>query len=566
MADRSTALLLRCVRAAGGWAVLLAVSCLAGAAAQLALPALLGRAVDAVLTPGRSSAWWLGAVVVLVLVAAAGEVLSDLAAGAGTARATRRLRHLLLDRLLGMPPAAVRRYPAGDLVTRMVSQATDAGTAATAVILGVASALPPVGSLVALTLIDPWLSGALVLGMLLTAVLLRGFAREASGAARGYQRVQGDIAGRLVEALAGRRTIAAAGTTGTELARVLRPLPELHEHGRATWQALAVAAGRTALLGPLGQIGVLITGGLLLTGGRLTPGELLAALQYAALGAGLGALLSTLNRLVRARTGAGRAAEILAGPPLRHGGRALPDGPGELRLRGVTVRSGSGTVLDRIDLTVPGGTALAVVGRSGAGKSTLAAVAGRLCDPDAGAVLLDGVPLPELSRAALAAAIGYGFERPFLLGDRIHDVIALDRPGTAGGFVGAAAATAAIDDYIDRLPRGRCTPLADAPMSGGEAQRLGLARALYGSRLLILDDASSSLDSATEARITGALTRPADGRTRLLVTHRRTVAQRCDLVAWLAGGRLLALAPHAELWTDPAYRALFAAESAGVGA
>ncbi|GAB7044246.1 MULTISPECIES: ABC transporter ATP-binding protein [Catenuloplanes] len=564
-------ILLGCVRAAGGHAVLLAVASIIGAVAALLVPAAIGRTVDAVFA-GSAHAW-IGITAALVVVAAVADVLTDLAAATGTARATAHLRRALLSRIFTLPHPIGR--PAGDLVARLGTQAADAGSAVGATIGGLVSVLPPIGSLVALALIDPWLAVALVAGLLLLTALLRGFVLSASTFARGYQRVQGDIAALLAEAMTGARTIAAAGTAETEIRRVLRPLPELGKHGRGTWSALAVAAGRTAVLGPLTQIVVVAVAGVLLTAGRLTPGELIAALQYAALGAGLGAILGTLNRLVRARSGATRAAEIITERPRPHGARHLPPartgtspirpaghvdhGVGELRLEGVTVRAEDGRVLlDRLTLAVPGGAVVAVVGRSGAGKSTFAAVAGRLRDPDEGTVRLDGVPLPALSRDALAVAVGYGFERPALAGRTIGDAIAMGRDP---GFVAEAARVAAIDDYVRRLPRGYDTPLADAPMSGGEAQRLGLARALHGARLLVLDDASSSVDSVTEARIGAALTRHAHGVTRLLVTHRRATAARADLVAWLDGGRLRAFAPHRVLWADPAYRAVFAGAS-----
>ncbi|MCU7727472.1 ABC transporter ATP-binding protein/permease [Actinoplanes sp. KI2] len=567
----SSRVLIRAVRDAGGHAALLGAACLAGAAAELLLPVTLGRAVDALLGTadpgaapglGGSAAGWPAAAVTLIAVAASTEILGELAGGTGTARATARLRHRLLRRVFAMPHRTAARYPVGDLVARLASQSADAGSAVAAVVGGAFSAVPAVGSLVALTLLDPWLGAAFVLGLLLLGLLLRGFAVDASAAARGYQRVQGAIAGHLVEALDGSRTIAAAGTVDREIRRVLRLRPQLSAHGTGTWAALATAAGRTALVAPLTQIAVIAAGGVLLAEGRLTPGELLAATQYAALGAGLGAVLATLNHLVRARSGAGRAAEVLAETAARYGTRPLPAGPGELRFERVTVREGDRTVLDDVDLSVPGGATLAVVGRSGSGKSTLAEVAGRLRDPDVGRVLLDGVPLGDCAAEALGDAVGYGFERPTLVGATVGDAIAVGRPGGEATAI-SAAAVAAVDGYIGRLPGGYRTPLADAPMSGGEAQRLGLARALYGGgRLLVLDDAASSLDSVTEARITAALTRHTAGRTRLVVTHRRATAARADLVAWLDGGRLRAVAPHRTLWADPDYRATFAASAA----
>ncbi|MBO4165263.1 ABC transporter ATP-binding protein [Micromonospora antibiotica] len=547
-------LLLRAVRAAGWWTPTLAVVTVAGTAAELALPAVLGRAVDAAVgaAPQSSPGRWLAAVAALVALLVVVGVIRDYGTGAATARSVAHLRHTLVGHLFALDPRTAARRPVGDLAGRVVGQVADAGQAAPTVVTAATVALPPVGSLVALTLIDPWLGVTFVLGLLLLALLLRGFVADASAAVAGYQQAQGDLAGRLVETLAGARTIAAAGTGEREVDRVLTPLAALHRHGARTWTVLAGAATRGAVLNPLLQVAIVAVGGLSLTAGRLTPGELLAAIQYAALGAGLGTVVAALNTAVRVRAGCRRAAEVLAEPARPYGTRALPPGPGTLELRGVTVRDAEGrALLDRVDLRVPGGTLLAVVGASGAGKSLLAAVAGRLRDPDDGVVLLDGVPLPELAPAALHAAVGYGFERPVLVGD------------TVGAAVGVGvdpvplARAAAIHDFVERLPDRYGTPLAEVAMSGGERQRLGLARALRAERLLILDDATSSLDTATEYQVTRALTGPGDRRTRVVVSHRLGMAARADLVAWVAGGRVRAVGPHPTLWADPDYREVF---------
>jgi ATP-binding cassette subfamily B protein len=205
-----------------------------------------------------------------------------------------------------------------------------------------------------------------------------------------------------------------------------------------------------------------------------------------------------------------------------------------------------------VDLEVPGGAAVAVVGRSGAGKSVLGALAGRLRDPDEGEVCLDGVSLAELSHAALRAAVGCAFERPVLVGANVADAIA---PGAAIGDVEAAARAVHAHEFVSRLPHGYRTELAAAPMSGGERQRLGLARAWRAARLLVLDDATSSLDMVTELQISRTLTE--GDRTRLVVTHRRSTAARADLVVWLDRGRVRGVGSHASLWADPAYREVF---------
>jgi ATP-binding cassette subfamily B protein len=594
-------LLWRIVRYGGRWTPALAAIAVTGSAAELLLPAALGLAVDAALDGGVTR--WPLVACGLVLVVVATDALGDLASGCGTARATARLRHHLIRHLAALDPRTAARHPIGDLVGRLVGQAADAGQAGATVVFGLTALLPPVGSVVALTLLEPLLGAVFVAGLIVLTILMRAFVADATAAVAGYQRSQGVIAGRLLEALGGARTIAAAGTVRPEIARVLDPLPQLGEHGVRTWRTLARAATRGAAVAPLLQLSIVAAGGWSVTAGWLTPGQLFAAVQYAALGSGLGGVVATLNRLVRTRAGARRAGQILAEPVQPYGTEILPAGGGALWLRGVTVRSTADrAILDGIDLRVPAGDTVAVVGASGAGKSTLAALAGRLCDPDAGEVLLDGVALRRLDRLALRRAVGYGFERPVLVGDTIADAIGLGirpldppaepQPGPAGsrpdepgpgepgpgepgpgepgpgepgpgepagssGAIRRAARAAAIDGFVERLPEGYRTRLADAPMSGGEAQRLGLARALHAERLLILDDATSSVDTATEHRIARAVAAHGDGRTRLIVTHRAATAAGADLVAWLDGGRLRAVGRHRDLWADPAYRAVF---------
>jgi ATP-binding cassette subfamily B protein len=215
-----------------------------------------------------------------------------------------------------------------------------------------------------------------------------------------------------------------------------------------------------------------------------------------------------------------------------------------LEFRGVSVDS----LLTDVSFVVPGGSVAAVVGRSGAGKSVLASVAARLRDPSAGVVALDGVPLSSLSHDELRGAVGCAFERPSLVGATVGAAI-------EPGGVEAARATYT-HEFVSRLPEGYATPLSAAPMSGGELQRLGLARSWPASRLLVLDDATSSVDMVTEMRI-GAALAAAGGRTRLVVTHRLSTAARADLVVWLEDGRVRAVAPHEELWEDEDYREVF---------
>ncbi|WP_248964417.1 ABC transporter ATP-binding protein [Sphaerisporangium perillae] len=557
----SDGLLFEVLRRSGRWPAVYAVTALAGAVADLLLPSALGRAVDVLVAPGGEAGGILLYCVFLVVTVVACDAVAVLAAGTGGAQASRLLRMRVVRHVLGTGPAISRRFSAGDLVTRAGSNAEEVGAAPEAIITAGALLVPAAGSLVALALIDLWPAVAFAVGLALIGLVLRAFLRRSTAVATGYQEAQSDIASRLIDALSGARTIAAAGTEDLEARRVLAPLPRLHAHGMALWRVNARAGVQAAIVVPLLQITVIGVSGFRLAAGEMSVGDLFAAARYAVLGAGIGSALGYLNRLGRARSAARRVREVLDRPAVAYGDEELPAAQGahaargRLELRGVTVCAEGRPVLRGIDLTVPGGAAVAVVGRSGSGKSLLAAVAGRLVDPGRGEVLLDGVPLRRLGRAALREAVGYAFERPVLFGATLAEAIAVGRPP---GVARTAARAASADPFIRRLPRAYDTPIDEAPMSGGERQRVGLARAFaHGGRLLILDDATSSLDTVTEYQVARALTEELRDRTRVIVAHRAATAARADLVVWLEDGRIRGHGPHEALWRDPAYRAVF---------
>ncbi|RPF43814.1 ATP-binding cassette subfamily B protein [Streptomyces sp. Ag109_G2-6] len=533
---------------------------LAAACAALAEPAVLGHALDLLLRRDPSgTAWALGCAALT-----AAEVLLDAATarltGSVDARSTAWLRRRGLTALLRTAPHHAARHSPGELSARLTAHAAGAGTVPAAVATAVTALLPPLGGLVALFLVDVWTGLAFLAGVPVLALLLRTFARASGAGVARYQRVQLALAGRLAEALAGARTIAAAGTVRREAARILAPLPELAREGREMWRVYGGTMARTSALMPLLLYVVLGVGGMRLAAGALGVGGLFAAVRYAGLAAGAGAVTGRLAAVVRGRAAARRMAALLELPELPQGDREYTaDGPGTLELRAVRVERAGRTVLRDVDLCLPGGTTTAVVGRSGSGKSLLAAVAGRLTACDGGRVLLDGTPLEDLAADALRREVGHAFARPALFGESIGAAIAFGtRPEPGPDAVRAAARAAGADAFVRRLPEGYGTPLADAPMSGGELQRLGLARAFCGAgRVLVLDDATSGLDTVTAREVEHALAHGVRARTRLVVTHRAATAARADLVVWLENGTVRATGTHALLWREPGYRSLF---------
>ncbi|MFJ9453743.1 ATP-binding cassette domain-containing protein [Kitasatospora sp. NPDC101447] len=527
--------------------------------ATLALPAVLAHAVDAALA-GAGARGVLPLAGTLVLLAGS-EAVGQYAGPAISTDATARLREHAVRRVLAGSPLGAHRLPVGDVAARLTASAPQAALAAPAVVYSVAQLAMAVAALVALAVLAPTAALAFLGTAPLGYAAIRRQLRRTTRLGEGYQQAQADIAVRLLDAVSGSRSIAAAHAVDREIARVLRPVPALSRHGRELWDSQRRIAWCSALLAPATQLAVLAAAGTAVGAHAPSVGGLLAALGYTGIGlGGFGAAQSLLD-VSRARAGTARLTELLDAPVRAPGTRPLPaaaGGGGRLELRGVVVHGPGGPVLDRLDLTVPGGSWIAVVGADDAATAALAAVAAGLLDPDEGTVLLDGVPLPAVHPDELRTAVACAFADPALPGRTVADAIGLGLPPGPAERLHRAARAAGADVFVRRLPEGYRTPLSRAPFSGGERQRLGIARALArDARLLVLDDATSSLDAATENRVLQALRDEAGDRTRLVVTRRAAVAAHADAVVWLRAGRVHAQSTHEALSGVPAYRALF---------
>jgi len=512
--------------------------------AGLLLPTALASTVDMALGArlDTTTVLWLAGLAGVEIV---GDAIGVVLAAAITARATAWLRHRLTGHLfaLGHPSP----FAAGDGISRLTGDCAIAGGACVVVInLGI-TLVTSVGAVVALALLDWKLAVVFLLSVPLALLLVRSHMRLTADDVATYQEVSGELSARLLDAVAGLRTIAVSGTAEQEAGRVLRPLPLLSAAGVGMWRTQAKMIWRAGLLLPTVELAVLVAAGFSVVQGTLSIGQMLAALGYVALGMGLVGQVALLTTLARTRASGTRITEVLESSAPERGGAEPPANAGDLELRGVTV----GNALHDVDLRIPAGAFVAVIGRSGAGKSVLAAALGGLITPDRGEVRRD-------------SSVGYAFERPALLGRTVADTI---RYGTAAGpaQVREACVAAQVHDVVVRLPEGYDTPMADTPLSGGEAQRLGLARAIVRDPgVLVLDDATASLDTVTESRVDSAISSALPGRTRVVVTHRPTTARRADLVVWLEDGRVRGTGSHDDLMLDPAYRAVFTGSSEDV--
>ena len=313
----------------------------------------------------------------------------------------------------------------------------------------------------------------------------------------------------------------------------------------------------------LAQGAVLLAAGKMVVDGTLSLGDFFAFnLLLNMLVMPLRMLGMWIGQAQRATASGERIFEIVDEPEEvadRPDARPLPEGPGELRFESVVFGyDRERPVLDGVDLHVAPGRTIALIGHTGSGKTTLASLVPRFYDVDAGRVLIDGVDVRELDRRSLRRAIGVISQDPFLFSASVRDNIAFGIPGAPLEVVEAAARAAQAHEFVEELPRGYDTVIGERgiTLSGGQRQRIAIARALViDPRILILDDATASVDASTEAQIRAGLREAMRGRTTIIIAHRLSTIALADEIVVLDEGRIAARGTQGEvLATSPVYR------------
>jgi ABC-type multidrug transport system fused ATPase/permease subunit len=546
------------VRPYRGKAILSAVTLIVGTAIGLVSPFASKFAIDRGIVPGDRHAliFWTALFVVAALLGWGASVAQTYLSAWVGQRVLADLRRDLFSHIQTLELGYFERNRAGWLISRLTNDVDALEELVTDGLYStVQNTLLLFGTAGVLLYLDWRLALATLTVFPLMALATTLFRIYSARAYRRMRERLADVTATLAEDLAGARIVQSFRRERGNA----ESFGEISDgYRRANYRTVQLNAWYFPFVGLLGSAStaiVLAYGGILYFDDAITIGTLFAFMLFLAnFFDPIQALSQLFNTFLAASAALDKIFDVMdTRAELRdaHDARPLPPITGAVELSGVHFRYGEGAeVLHGIDLTVAAGQTVALVGHTGAGKSTLVKLLARFYDPSEGAIRIDGHDLRDVQVRSLRSQLGIVPQEGFLFAASIRENIAFGRPEASFEDVQAAARAVGADDFIRALPEGYETSVAErgAALSIGQRQLIAFARALLADpRLLILDEATSSVDIASEAVIEEALARLLHGRTAFVVAHRLSTIRRADLIVVLEYGQVIEQGTHDEL-------------------
>jgi ATP-binding cassette, subfamily B, bacterial MsbA len=479
----------------------------------------------------------------------------------------------LFARLMRADIAYFHANPTGTLISRFTNDAGMLRNAATTVLAGIGKEAMTAAFLVALMFYQDWVLALVAFIVLPIAIRpIVSIGRRMRRVSANTQSEIGQFTTLLDQTFQGARHVKAYGMEAYEEKRAARLIESLYTLVERAQRVRSVASPLMETLGGIAVALVILYGGHEVITEARSPGAFFSFITALLLAYQPMKALASLNaNLQEGLAAAQRIFTVLdVEPEIREApdARALAIAGGEIRFSGVQFAYANGSkALDGVDLVVPAGKTVALVGSSGAGKSTILNLVPRFYDVAAGAVTIDGMDVRQATLASLRGAIALVSQEVTLFDDTVRANIAYGRFGASEAEIIAAAKGAAADEFIRALPQGYETPVGEhgVKLSGGQRQRLAVARAmLKNAPILLLDEATSALDTESERQVQAALAALMQGRTTVVIAHRLSTVIDADLIHVVDGGRVVESGTHAELLRQNGiYARLYALQFAG---
>ncbi|GCF11225.1 ABC transporter ATP-binding protein [Dictyobacter arantiisoli] len=466
------------------------------------------------------------------------------------------LRKQVHAHLQSLPLAFFTQRQVGDIMSRVTTDVTRVQAGLTTNVLSlIQQVITLSGSVLIIALLDWRLTLLILLVVPLIVLSALLFGRRFRGYSKAVQDELGAVSSLLEETLSSIRVVKTFAREPYEIERFNSGVERTFTLSMHLTRARAFFSPLVSFLAFVSVVIVIWFGGTEVLAGRLTPGQLVSFVIYMVLIAGPVAQLGNLYGQIQESLGAAeRIFEVLDAVPERPDlptAIALPALAGKIVFDHVSFGYHLDTpVLRDLSLTVSAGQTVAVVGPSGAGKTTITGLIARLYEPDRGQILVDGYDLQEIKIRSLREQIALVPQEPTLFGGTIRENIAYGRLNATLAEIEAAAESAHAAEFIERLPLGYETLVGErgVKLSAGQRQRIAIARAvLRNPRILILDEATASLDNESEALVQDALRRLMRQRTTLVIAHRLTTIEDADQILVLDHGQIVEQGKHTEL-------------------